>query len=327
MQSNEHATDYKSAYRKITDFDKRLHYSKVLVTESFVLKRMCRTEAATYRYLDRHRKSLSKNKTQVSIPSLLDYDRHQGLGLLTNVGDFGCPSLSEYFGTSQKYTTAYLSMLLHSFTIVRSLPKPLHLNNQSDYDERINSIISSLQYLESGITGNEPTTCIALYERVFDFVNESQEIIENSPLFPSHRDPNPTNFIVDESLIKIIDWETFGLSRIGYDEGRLYTYLALNPCLQKKFKSMLTAKFTRREEVYFWRVVACRSFREMVSIINGRYDMRFRAQGKIKISLAEKQIVLSSLEATLIHAVKVGTTLLRKVQKDRNRSTALHPTP
>lgn len=126
------------------------------------------------------------------------------------------------------------------------------------------------------------------------------------PQFFTNRDPNPTNIRIDTDTdapaVTIIDWENAGASREGYDEARIYTYLALNDSLQEHLAERIDE---RPEEVglYFWRTVIVRALREATSIKTGRYEALL---GAANIDSPAHKTLKAKIVQRLVHAAQRG---------------------
>lgn len=114
---------------------------------------------------------------------------------------------------------------------------------------------------------------------VFDLISKSQRFIEGLPRVVQHKDANPSNWriitINASSAVNVIDMETLGLARRGWDEGRVYVQMCLDENKQDSFLGVLYQhpKFHSEEaKVYFWRVVLFRCIRELSLVCSGKYS-------------------------------------------------------
>lgn len=96
---------------------------------------------------------------------------------------------------------------------------------------------------------------------IVDLIIRSQKQVEGLPRVIQHKDANPSNWrivsINARSVVSVIDIETFGLARRGWDKGRVYVQLCLDKTKQDNFLEVLNQhpKFQSDEaRVYFWRV-------------------------------------------------------------------------
>lgn len=243
--------------------------------EEYYLKMMDNHEASIYACLSAHTATLLDSSPSIRIAELTEYNQTTQLGVMTNVGDFPVLELPEYFGESDGYTPEYVDIMLGAFRVLRDVVQATDVPETEDYEESQSGLISSLDYLQrtSGDIGTSNSA--RLYDGIERMAQATQGVIVDSPSYFSHRDPNPTNFLVSTHPtqgVNIIDWETSGLSRIGYDEGRLLTYFALNEPIQDYLRQAMSEQLTDEQQVYYWRVAAMRSYREIGSIITGRYD-------------------------------------------------------
>ena len=100
-------------------------------------------------------------------------------------------------------------------------------------------------------------------------------------------------------VLQIADWGSFGMAYAGYDEGRLFTRLCLNPslrniyikCLENFAATEVDSGKVKQFLVSFWRTVAIRSYREIYLILNNRYDKLMENRNKKEfISSFEKML-------------------------------------
>ena len=251
----------------------------VRYTDVGVEKKMSPVEAEAYRVLAEYEGMLYDNNVSVVIPSLLEYDVASQTALLTNVGDFPHLSCVEYFGQSGVYTPYYYAAIHGVARVLRGAVPRGAVGNQVDYEAAQGGRSSSIDYLTAGLTGEEPEDILELLGIAGAIAEGTQNDIETLPLFAAHRDPNPNNFLIREKggkyEVAVVDWETFGLSRVGYDEGRIMSYLALDDDKQAEYGEYIcTVLPDRLAQLYFWRVAANRSVREIISLSNGHYDSR-----------------------------------------------------
>ncbi|MCX7928355.1 MAG: hypothetical protein N2558_01555 [Patescibacteria group bacterium] len=116
------------------------------------------------------------------------------------------------------------------------------------------------------------------FEKIQTLIENSQEVIECLPRVVQHKDANPSNWrivhINGKDVINVIDMETLGLARRGWDEGRVFVQLSLDSLKQEKFLSILFShdKFQDpKSRIYFWRVILFRCIRELALIKRGKY--------------------------------------------------------
>ncbi len=257
----------------------------VRYTDAGVEKRMGSGEVEAYRLLAEYEHLLQDETVSVLVPRLLSYDEASQTALLTNVGDFSHFSCTEYFGQSDVYTPHYYAAIHRVACLLRNNIPRSAIANQVDYEAIRGGRASSIDYLSSGLTGKEPKGVLELLDIARAIADRTQADIETLPLRVSHRDPNPNNFLIKERNgkyeVAVVDWETFGLSRIGYDEGRAMSYLALDVKKQVEYGEYISRLLPgRRERMYFWRVAANRRVRELISLGNNHYDSRIVAGGQ-----------------------------------------------
>lgn len=250
----------------------------VRLTSDGVEKRMGPAEAEAYAVLDYYRDQLHDDAVSVVVPRLVEYDEGAQMGVLTNIGDFRHFSCTEYFGRSDTYVPSYYAAIHGVARVLRAVIPSSSVPNGRDYEVAQPGSVPAMGYLRSGLTGNEPAEVGGLLEAVAAINTETQADIAPLPLLAGHLDPNPNNFLVTEQngsqTVAVVDWETFGVSRTGYDEGRLMSYLALADDKQQEYGDFARGVFGRNELVYFWRVAVNRGVREYISFSNGHYDSR-----------------------------------------------------
>jgi hypothetical protein len=253
--------------------------SKVVFEGDDVKKIMSKNEQLAYQYLDRHRTELLSLNPSINVPEILAFDERSGSARLSNLGTFPNLSPRQYFGEWEGFTQEYLKLMNAIFASIRTLPID-DVPNKNDYEETIQSVPSSVLYIEEGMAPGIPDLHRFQFAKIKDLALKSQSAILDLPLYPAHRDPNPNNYLCYENTptprIGIVDWETFGLARKGYDEARLCTYLVLNEPLQQAYLNTICTPelINGRSAYYFWRVVTVRAFREITSFYAGHYDHR-----------------------------------------------------
>lgn len=264
---------------------------RVVYADTFVKKRnMSLHEKEVYEQLRLYRNQLREGSLKLTIPELIAFDRKHTTGHLSFIGDFLHPGLAEYFGRSRRYSRDYLEKMVASFELIRRTI-PVHAVKGIQYDEYCKGQISVLDYLEKGHTGQEPKAFRTSYDTVRHIVEVSQATTMQLPLFVAHRDPNISNYIITEKEVCIIDWETAGSSPVGYDEGRLMTYLVLNPPAARKLLDIVNSRLSEKELIYFWRVVAVRAYREMLSIAQKRYHDRYDLSDTAQLQQLSEAII------------------------------------
>lgn len=252
-------------------------------------KRMSMPEKQAYDYLGQYAGRLRGSVLSIWVPRLLSYHSRSHMATLSYIGDFPNLSASQYFGRWSGYRFDYLTHMNSAFQLMRDALPADAVPNTADYEASVDGTPSSITYLASELTRAMPARYHEYFAAIRQMAQASQSHIIDLPQYPCHRDPNPNNYLwlEDERVFKIVDWETFGMAREGYDEGRLFTYLALNPSAQMAYLQVCGPRLLQGDAgVYFWRVVAMRAFREITSFHSGRYDMRLQNEnGRAKSAI------------------------------------------
>lgn len=252
--------------------------SEVIVLEKNIIKKMVDNELEAYMLLRRYSDRLHNDSVSVVVPELLDYDRNLQQGLISRIGNFPIYSPCEYFGLAKVYGGDYYKSLHEVSEIIRRNIPCHEIPNQLDVEAFFDGTNQTLVTIENDLKGTEDRGIDNLSENVKEMVLRTQERIIELPLYPSHRDPNPNNYkMVCESghiYANVIDWETLGLARRGYEEGRFMVCLALDKLKQDDYARFIMDKLNVQERIYFWRTVATRALHEMSSVSRGLYDAR-----------------------------------------------------
>jgi len=239
---------------------------------------MIDNELETYMLLRRYSDRLHNEKITIVTPELLDYDKDSHQGLISKIGNFSVYSPREYFGLTEIYNTEYYKILYEVTEIIRNNIPSHEVFSQLDHEIGLEGKSKVINTIENDFHGGEDPKIIDLSKKVKKMMGETQDYISDLPLFPGHRDPNPNNYKItheDEKIsVSLVDWETFGLSRRGYEEGRFMACLALDVSKQNDYANFIAGNFNKNEVIYFWRTVAARTLHEIASVLHGLYDAR-----------------------------------------------------
>lgn len=263
-----------------------------IVSRFEVVKVMSSHEAEAYRYLESNKALLVSDDLNILVPKLLSYDETNGSARLTNIGMFPNLSPEKYFGQWEGYNGVYFARMNAVFQKIRDMLPVGSIPNSADYEANEDGVPSSIRYVASGISSNMPAIYHERFDEIKQLISASQNTILNLPQYAAHRDPNPNNYcILDNKTVGIVDWETFGLARRGYDEARLFTYLALNKQAQDQYLEICGEKIIDGPTgLYFWRVACMRAFREATSFHSGHYDSRLAGSDD-----GTKQVIVDAL--------------------------------
>lgn len=255
--------------------------AQVLIYTDHIEKNMTAREIAAYAVLERYAHKLKDETLVIKVPRILPGTRQTKYPSISHLGTFRQFSPEEYFGESDIYVQEYFEIILRTFALIRHHFPAAHIPDTLDYESReLDGSISSLLYLDTGYYEKLPQYFLTLRQQIDYYVISTQPFIESMPQLAAHRDPNPNNYDIRTDVIttvSIADWETLGLARVGYDEGRFLTYLALDSQKQDEYIALIKQRLDTEELIYFWRVALLRCYREMTSLHGGHYDSRLKA--------------------------------------------------
>lgn len=188
---------------------------------------------------------------------------------------FDSDNIAQRFGKFElKDDISTFKCLLDAFEEVLSVS-----DFSADVDEeKLENVLTMVQKDYSSISTFLQGQGIEL-DCVLNLISMSQKHIEGLPRVVQHKDANPSNWrivnINAKSAVNVIDMETLGLARRGWDEGRVYVQMCLDRTKQENFLEVLNQhpKFQSDEaKIYFWRVVLFRCIRELSLIQSGKYS-------------------------------------------------------
>jgi hypothetical protein len=172
----------------------------------------------------------------VTLPHFLAYDITQHFGTF----NFGDPQ-----STMEQYVYALDS-------IANVIPADEFGNHEDE--EGLDGVLS---YMASKRTIIEDEIGEA-FQEVVNLLSKTQEVIEDLPKVTQHKDANPSNWRLLEmngkTFIEMIDLETLGPARRGWDEGRMYTLTCLDPEKQGALLDIVNShtSFEREEAKYIF---------------------------------------------------------------------------
>jgi hypothetical protein len=217
----------------------------------------------------------------VAFPILLKTGLSHGEASQTHVALITLPgfhpyNVAEHFGKfSVSNRTETFSLYLNALDAFSNLPVD-NFPAQPD-DEKFEDVSDYIKTIYPSIQRDIET--VADVDTLVGVFRRTQKHIEPLPRVIQHRDANPSNWRVvqvnEEKYINLIDLETVGLARRGWDEGRLYSLMSLDPQKQQEFKDIVykhPSFETKESQMYFWRVVLFRSMRELKLINSGKYN-------------------------------------------------------
>jgi thiamine kinase-like enzyme len=135
------------------------------------------------------------------------------------------------------------------YELVASTLKKLHTQKAFPYDYQP---LKRLEYYES-ISNNHDDLYMALKEK---FLEVHKKILKKVPLMPCHGDAQPSNFIIGEDQLYLVDWEFAGNNDPIYDIacfGNVVIDEAI-ALLQKYYANPSTNEYQR---LYAWRMFQC----------------------------------------------------------------------
>ncbi len=265
-----------------------------------ITKILTENEEKAYEYLALHIHLLSSEDLKIIVPSLLTYNPKSRLATLEYLGQFPDLNPFEAFGAWEGYTETYLRGKNKAFQLMRTMLPIKGVYDCSDYEGIDNGAILSLRFIKADMKSNVPRYLNPYWRKICDLAEASQKTIATLKQYPSHRDPNPNNYhiSVPDASLMIVDWETFGLARAGYEEGRQLSYLALNQSTQDMYTKLVKVILSERSWMYFWRTACMRAFREASFFERGHYDTRLSG-----LSAAHKQELLSGLRTLMDRSI------------------------
>ena len=160
--------------------------------------------------------------------------------------------------------------ILSSFDQLRNTIDVSDLQHQSDPDEH-DSIFTFLVSIL-----NDVEMYVADRKKITDTLESTQNILIKVPELPGHGDAHNQNWSIaqlnEKKVVSFIDLETFGMYRVGWDEGRMYALLSGYLEDQQHLLQAIEKKqhFDSYSECYFWRTALIRSLRDIQLISNGK---------------------------------------------------------
>lgn len=268
--------------------------SEVIILDKYVIKKINPNEFEAYMLLRKYTDRLHKDNITIIAPELIDYDTKTKQALLTKIGTFKQYSPSEYFGQTQLYNLNYYNTFYEVLEIIRKNIPNKEIFDQTDHDLSVEGRFSRvIETINNDLTSSESLEDVMISNKVKDMIISSQDIITELPLHASHRDPNPNNYLMkisEENIsVKLVDWEKFGLSRRGYEEGMFMSLLALDKDKQNEYLQFVMGKLNNKEIVMFWRTTAARALHEMFSTLHGLYDSRIQSTTKNLVETKEQK--------------------------------------
>ena len=314
--------------------------SEIWILDGCFYKKMDAAELEAYSVLSSYQEQLLRNANMAipyfygKIPSLeLSqlrkiynwYISPQNLYKISFLAGVKHRQFDESYGVDGSFTSEDFLQIFKSLFLFRNIVQPKSLKFSKDYELDPQGLLRESAEVVDGFLETDS-------KYLSDRIGKTQGLLGQSSLVAAHRDLNWNNMGITNTIeggkrvLQVVDWGTFGLAYAGYDEGRLFTRLALNPYLQNIYLASI-ADFARSNFGFqesklfmlsFWRTVAIRSYREIFLILTGRYERpinyRFMDSSEDERKEKSKSIFykefLSSFETMLGIAVENLSLLL-----------------
>jgi len=234
-------------------------------------------EQEHYKIIDTFRKELEQKG--VIFPNLLETKQITDDGRLyvgvTRIPDFHAFDIAEHFGAYaiSNPKTSFTTFLAAIDSIATTIPTQYF---KEDDEEQLPGVLMFVNQTYGLI--KEDIENIVEQKELVDLFTRSQKYIQNIPRVVQHKDANPSNWrTVDtenKTFVNMLDLETLGIARRGWDEGRTYSLLCLDEDKQKIFENLVLDHIAfedTSQQIYFWRVVLFRSIRELNLIHTEKY--------------------------------------------------------
>jgi hypothetical protein len=264
--------------------------TEVWIKDNFFYKNMNASEVLAYKEISPHRSQLLLD-ANLQIPEFYGAVDVVELNLLRNIynvkstnlfkisylGGLRHKEIDESFGARINYNNFDFRFIFCCMSVFRRIVRPVNQQFEDYENSALDLLKNSKPKIDLFINFNA--------RLLFESIEDTESLLETAPLVATHRDLNWNNMEIIMGIdgcknLQLADWGSFGLAYEGYDEGRLFTRLCLNPKLQENYLESLkdfieadsNLKHSFQFLVSFWRTVAIRSYREMYLTINGRYD-------------------------------------------------------
>lgn len=270
--------------------------SEVWILDNYFYKKMTDNELDAYTHLRRYSAKL-KLEANISTPEFcggVSPDElsalkvaYSGVGRsvseelykISTLHSIEHKDIEEKFGHQLDYTPDDFDNLFVSLGDMRSLMSDVNLKFPEDYESTAPDLVIRSKKSIDGHLGIVDEYPLSVIER-------SQKFLDGTGQFVAHRDLNWSNMGLIRSsesskwTLEIADWGSFGFAYPGYDEGRLFTRLSLNPELQGVYldrldiylSNNLNSEDAKKFLVSFWRTAVIRSHREIALTLSGRYE-------------------------------------------------------
>jgi len=247
--------------------------SQVVIGEEVVVKPSTLNEVATYGILEKYQDQLLSSLPSIITPLIVaSNSEFMAIGRLPEIKP---TSVDEHFGWGADFTQEQIETLVSGLQQLREIIPVSEVGNQDDPEENLEGILAFLsnrndksEVIEAGLEHQ--------YDALQELYLQSQSVICTSPAYFSHKDVVRGNLAIGRNSMSLIDWETCGRARVGYDEGRFTVQLCMEPTQQELVSRVMEERYEDSTETLlsYWRTVASRSYKELTFALTGKYDER-----------------------------------------------------
>ncbi len=248
-----------------------------MISRRYILKQLGEEENTAYTILERYRAELVDGQPSLVVPKVLEQMPGINLVKLSKLPGFKPMDIRQHFGDDSHYSSQDYELILSAFQKLRSTIPMVETSFASDYDLNLEG---QLHFIANQV--NHPRVQNAPFLMQLGNLEEkivkSQGVVDQLKSFVAHRDANVSNITIHETQLRgkqvqMIDWQTIGPAKIGYDEARFALTLSLNPSQQELLTNTFFSNINDSNiELYFWRTLAIRAFRGLCAVQTGFYD-------------------------------------------------------
>lgn len=257
--------------------------SVVIAVGDGVLKNLGPKEVSTLSVLEQHRTELEQEFVFPHYLGQISLEEHLALSnifpdlptamhVLSRVDGIKPVGINEHFGQGIKYNSADFQQFFRGFDHLRKTFAGDGHNFQSFSGGWERFVEDSRIMIDNKTALN--------HDKLVSTLQKASLISSDLPNMVAHRDPSWGNIAIvlsdGQRRVGMIDFETMGLQKPGYDEGRMMTHLSLNPRKQKEFEDTYL-QYVAENPGYpeqallasFYMTAATRAYREMGLLLNG----------------------------------------------------------